>query len=334
MIDPLKFDGKKLKVLDQRKFPGEIDFLKINGVKDCYKAIKKMVVRGAPLIGSAAFCSLAIEFSKRKDFTFNDVEKEAIYLMKARPTAVNLKYAVEHFKKIAKEILKEKDFKEKILKEAKNYIEKEIDNTKKISTHGLSIFKKSSNVLTYCNAGSLATMGEGTAIGVIKSGFKNGFVKKVYVCETRPFLQGMRLTTYELKEEKIPFEVICDNSVSYLMDKGLIDLVIVGADRIARNGDVANKIGTFSLAISAKYFKIPFYVAAPLSSFDFDIESGKEIVIEERNGRELYDMLDKSYINKAYDALYYAFDITPFKLITGIITEKGIIKKASEIDFA
>ena len=324
MSEPLVLKGNRVFVLDQRFLPKRKIYVEIKSADEGFKAIKNMVVRGAPLIGVVAFYSLAIEATKNRNqkSLFEKVEK----ISKARPTAVNLKFACDEFKKVLSENLKGKRLNEIAFEKAVEFHKKEIESTKKIAENGLKLFKKRTRILTYCNAGSLATTGYGTALGVIKYAYEKGLVKEVFSCETRPYLQGLRLTAFELKEAKIPYKVICDNTAGYLMNKKEIDAVVVGADRIASNGDTANKIGTYTLSVLCKENKIPFYVAAPLTSIDFSIKNGDEIAIEERSGKEFYDLLDKEIFDTSYKTIYYGFDVTPAKNISSIITDKGILK--------
>lgn len=324
MSEPIIIKGKKVFVLDQRLLPKTRKMVEIGSADDGFLAIKNMIVRGAPLIGVVAFYSLAIEALKNGE-TKNLLIK-ADKVASARPTAVNLKYAVDQFKNFVLKNHKKKDLSLLIFEKAIKFHQSEIEATKKLAENGVKVFKKKSRILTYCNAGSLATTGLGTALGVIKLAFRKGLVEEVFACETSPYYQGLRLTAFELEEEKIPYKVICDNTAGFVINKKEIDLVIVGADRIAFNGDTANKIGTYTLSVLCKENKIPFYVAAPISTIDFSIKSGSEIKIEERNGKEIYYLLDEKVFNKSYKTLYYGFDITPSKYITSIITDKGIIE--------
>ncbi|MCX7830079.1 MAG: S-methyl-5-thioribose-1-phosphate isomerase [Acidobacteria bacterium] len=323
MAEPLLLKGKRVFVLDQRHLPQEKIFIEIKSAQDGFTVIKDMVVRGAPLIGVVAYYALAIEAKKEKNI--RSLLKKADELSKARPTAVNLKFACDLFKKIVKTNWMKSDFDEIVFEKAKEFHRKEVESTVKMAKNGLQFFGKKSRVLTYCNAGSLATTGYGTALGIIKYAYEKGKIKEVFSCETRPYLQGLRITAFELEESKIPYKVICDNAAGHLMKGKMIDAVVVGADRIASNGDTANKIGTYTLAVLAKENKIPFYVAAPMSTIDFSIKNGDEIKIEEREGKEIYDLLDKNIFKKSYKTLYYGFDVTPAKYITAIITDKGVV---------
>ncbi|MBA3066143.1 S-methyl-5-thioribose-1-phosphate isomerase [bacterium] len=307
--EPLKFAKGELILLDQRKIPEKKTYIRIKTACATAKAIKDMVVRGAPAIGVAAAYGMVLG---RKN-----PEKSAQILIAARPTAVNLKWAVQKMLKV-----KDRSFKtmmrEAILLDKENKKMCEL-----ISKNGAKLIKKSSRVMTHCNAGPLATGGIGTALGIIFAARKN--IETVYVKETRPRLQGARLTAWELKQWRIPCLLISDGMAAHIMKTKRVDAVIVGADRIASNGDSANKIGTYALAISAKYHKVPFYVAAPYSTIDFSAKSGKDIKIEERDEKEMLFLCGKCISAPGVKALNPSFDVTPSSLITAIITERGVI---------
>ncbi len=313
----IRFEDWKLLLLDQRKLPFNEVFVVCNTMEEVANAIKDMVVRGAPAIGITAAYGFAMGIKGGEN-------PETVYktLLNTRPTAVNLKWALDRMMKI----LKDGADTERLKKEAEAIHREDIEVNKKMGEFGASLFDKKVSVLTHCNAGALATGDYGTALGVIRSLHKKGLIEKVLVDETRPYLQGARLTAYEMVKESIPHFVITDNTAGLLMAKGEVDAVIVGADRIAKNGDTANKIGTFMLAVLANYHKIPFYIAAPISTFDTSIESGKEIVIEERGRDEVALINGKPVIPENSPVLHYGFDITPGRLITGFITEKGVLK--------
>ena len=329
-IKPIEFKNGKLILIDQRKLPKIEEYFVCNNYKDVIYAIKNMVVRGAPAIGVSAGYGIAMYVNEEKDYV---KFKENFYKVceefsNSRPTAVNLFWAIDRMKKVFEKV-KDYEFskiKEEFFLEADKIFKEDIDVNKKIGENGKILIKDNSNILTHCNAGALATAGYGTALGVIRSAFYSGKNIHVYVDETRPFLQGARLTAWELMKEKIPCTLICDNMAGFLMKMGKIDLVIVGADRIARNGDTANKIGTYTLAVLAKKHNIPFYVAAPFSTFDFSIENGDKIPIEERDGREITEMFTKDIAPDGVNTFNPAFDVTDAELITAIITEKGILK--------
>lgn len=330
----LYFKNNTLFILDQTKLPQGIKFIPCTKYQQVRDAIMKMKIRGAPAIGVAsaygvalgALCSLTKNIFELK----KEINKIAEEFIKTRPTAVNIKWAVEKMidgLRIADCGLGIDDLKKILVTEAKKIHKEDIETNKKIGKSGADLISDGDVILTHCNAGSLATGGWGTALGVLFAAAKQGKKITVFVDETRPYLQGARLTCFELKNMKIFHYLICDNMAGYFIKKGEINKVITGADRIVKNGDAANKIGTYTLAVLAKENKIPFYIAAPLSSFDKNIPSGDGITIEERNKNEVL------YINKKLIASYNtfvknpAFDITPSKYITAIITEKGIIKK-------
>lgn len=321
MIQPIIWDGKNLKLLDQRKLPFEKEYVKCSTLNDVCFAIKEMVVRGAPAIGVAA--GFGFYFGVVENIKLEDIENR---LLHTRPTAVNLKWAVEKMKKCYL-------LKKELLQEALNLMEEDIKINRQIGKNGAKIINDGDNILTHCNAGSLATAGYGTALGVIRAAKEEGKNIHVYVDETRPYLQGARLTTFELNEENIDNTLICDNMAGFLMWQKKIDKVIVGADRIALNGDVANKIGTYQLAVLASYHNIPFYVAAPLSTFDKMCKSGEFIPIEERDDKEIKEVFGKKITVESQKCYNPAFDITPNSLITGIVTEIGLIKPFEIINY-
>lgn len=324
-----EFENDKLIVLDQRKLPFEKEYFVCSTYQDAYIAIKDMIIRGAPLIGIVAAYGVVLGF---KEIIEKNEDLEKIYeilnhLASSRPTAVNLFWALERMKKVFEEArnLSKSQIYSLLLQEAKKIEDEDKSINKKIGEHGNTLIKQGANILTHCNAGALATGGYGTALGVIREAFFSGKNIHVYVDETRPYLQGARLTAFELSEDKIPNTVICDNMAGYLMKLGKIDCVIVGADRIALNGDTANKIGTYSLSVLAKHHGIPFYVAAPVSTIDFNIKSGLEIPIEERSENEIRFFNGKKIIPDESKVFNPAFDVTPAENITAIITEKGVI---------
>lgn len=291
-----------------------------------------MVVRGAPAIGIAAAFGIAIGAKKINSTSFKDfydrVEEICKVLADTRPTAVNLSWAIDRIKKLIKNNrdLKINILKEIIEKEAIKIMEEDMAICKKMGDLGEKLIKDGDTILTHCNAGALATAGYGTALGILRSARKNGKKINVYVDETRPFLQGARLTAWELNKDKIPVSLITDSMAGYFMRKGDINKVVVGADRIASNGDVVNKIGTYSIAILAMEHNIPFYVAAPVSSLDMSVSSGDDVPIEERDSNEITHFSGKRIAPDGIKVINPAFDITPNRLIDAIITEKGIVK--------
>lgn len=321
------------KMVDQTKIPYEYSFINITSGDDMFSAIRTMIVRGAPAIGIAGAHGinlyaqeLAQKFLTRQEFVQNLLEK-ADYMKTSRPTAVNLMWAVEKQKEVIKNskadiqgIIKE------LIENSIKLENEDIEINKKIGDYGAEVVPKGGTILTHCNAGGLATVGYGTALGVVRSAFAKDNTVQVFADETRPRQQGARITTFELVMDNIPVTLITDGMCSYFMKKGMIDLVVVGADRIAANGDTANKIGTYTVAIAAKYHNVPFYVAAPLSTIDTSIASGAEIPIEERAAEEVTHINGQRICAEGVKIINPGFDVTPNELITGIITEKGIIR--------
>ncbi len=321
------------KMVDQTKFPEHFEYVNITGGEQMFDAIKTMIVRGAPAIGIAGahgVCLFALELAKenfsKEEFIKKLLEK-ADYMASARPTAVNLMWAVEKQKEIIKNSTSDiKGLIEELIENGKKLELEDIEINKKIGDYGAEVVPKGATILTHCNAGALATVGYGTALGVVRSAFANDPSVQVFADETRPRQQGARITTLELTMDGIPVTLITDGMCSYFMKKGMIDMVVVGADRIAANGDAANKIGTYTVAIAAKYHNIPFYVAAPLSTIDTSIKSGDEIVIEERSHDEVTHINGKPICAEGVKVINPGFDVTPHDLIAGIITEKGILR--------
>ena len=320
------------RMVNQTLVPYEYKMVDIKTSRDMFDAIRNMIVRGAPAIGIAGAHGVvlaAMEIEKKtqdKTEFLAELQKHAEYLKSARPTAVNLMWAVDKQLELAKNSTKSiaeivEDLKENGIK-----LENEdVEINKKIGDFGAELVKKGSTILTHCNAGALATVGYGTALGVVRSAFAKDNTIQVFADETRPRLQGARITTFELITDGIPVTLITDGMSGYFMKKGMIDMVVVGADRIASNGDTANKIGTYNLAIAAKYHNIPFYVAAPLSTIDTSINSGDEIPIEERGHEEVTHINGKSICAEGVKVINPGFDVTPNELISGIITEKGVL---------
>lgn len=323
------YENNSLRTIDQRKLPLTEDWIQLKTIDDYFAAIKELKVRGAPAIGiTAAFGVLSaispensIEKIREKGFLAIQT------LSKSRPTAVNLFYALNKMKTILNDLNMRdvQKFKDTIKNGAFSVFDYEIDTCNKMADLGNELISKKMNILTHCNTGMLASPGIGTALGIVYKAFEMKKDIHVYVPETRPLLQGSRLTIYELDKAGIPYTLLTDNMRGYIFNKGLIDIVLVGADRIAINGDTANKIGTYESAVLAKAHNIPFYIAAPVSTIDFSLESGKEIIIECRDANEITSINGKR-ISISTNTINPAFDITPNTLINGIITEKGIIK--------
>jgi len=333
MFKTIEWKNNMVVMIDQRLLPNEEVYRTYMDFLDVAEAIREMVIRGAPAIGVAAAMGIAlgaidVKSKERKEFVkqFNHI---CNVMAHTRPTAVNLFWAIDRMKRVVKENpkLKADELKERLVEEAKRVYEEDIEINRQMGRHGSKLIKNRATVLTHCNAGALATAGYGTALGVIRAAIEEGKKIKVFADETRPFLQGSRLTAWELMKDGIDTTLITDNMSGYMMKKGLIDAVIVGADRIAANGDVANKIGTYSVAVLAKEHKIPFYVAAPISTIDLKIKSGDSIPIEERDIREVTHIKDIPIAPNAVKVKNPAFDVTPNRFVTAIITEKGIVRK-------
>lgn len=332
-ITPIKFENGKLVLLDQRKLPLSEEYLHFDRILDVFSAIRDMVVRGAPAIGIAAAYGMVLSANECNSECCDDIlqkmKKDGEYLKTARPTAVNLSWAVNLMLKKALEIKKRDPvlFKWDLLAEAVKIHEEDIRANKAIGEFSLILLKDKKNILTHCNAGILATSDYGTATAVFYIGKEKDINFKVFADETRPRLQGSRLTAYELIANGIDVTVISDSAAAYLMSRGEIDAVITGADRIASNGDTANKIGTLSVSVNARYFGIPMYIAAPVSTIDMNLESGDLIPIEERDGGEVINRFGVRTAPEGVKVRNPAFDITPAENITAIITEKGIVYK-------
>lgn len=330
MVPTIEWKRGRVRMLDQRRLPQRVLFLEYKDYKGVAQAIKKMVIRGAPAIGIAAAMGVALGAQKIKVKTFEEFYNRLIiiceHLAGTRPTAVNLFWAIKRMRALV-EINKDKkvqDIKRLLITEALNILKEDVEINRAIGRNGAPFIKDGDTILTHCNAGALATGGYGTALGVIRTAWEEGKRIHAYADETRPVLQGARLTVWELMQDGIPVTLITDNMAGYLMKRGKINLCIVGADRIAANGDTANKIGTYSVAVLAKEHGIPFYVAAPLSTIDPTISSGDEIPIEERDQREVTHIWGRVQIApKDVRVVNPAFDVTPASYITAIITEKG-----------
>lgn len=326
----IEWKNDKVILIDQRKLPMEEVYVEYEDYKSLADAIKLMVVRGAPAIGVAAAMGVALGAlgidAKSHDEFVQKMEKVCQTLIDARPTAVNLPWAVARMKKLyeSKADLSIDQLKQNIVNEALAIFEEDIQLCKKIGEHGSQIIQDGETILTHCNAGALATAGQGTALSPIYEAIKQGKKVKVFADETRPFLQGARLTSWELQKNGVDVTLISDVAAASIMRSGLIQRVIVGADRIVANGDFANKIGTYSVALAAKEHKIPLYVAAPFSTIDWQMKSGSEIPIEERPENEVSFFLNQRTAPEGVKVRNPAFDVTPHELVTGIITEKGV----------
>ena len=329
-IETLRWVKDHLEMIDQRILPSDFQYISYNSASAVAKGIRSMVVRGAPAIGCAAAYGVALEALKLQNANAVEFSKgiESAYevLAKSRPTAANLFWAIDRMRSRISEIQgSPKEIADILLLEAHEVLREDIEINQTMGSFGEKLIEDGSNVLTHCNAGALATAGHGTALGVIRSAVEAGKKISVIADETRPFLQGARLTAWEMVQEGIPITLISDNMSGHLMKTGQVDVVVVGTDRVAGNGDVANKIGTYMVAIAAKRHNIPFYVACPLSTIDRSIESGSDIPIEERPIEEVTGYRDYQWAAEGVSVRNPAFDVTPAELVSGLITEKGII---------
>ena len=331
-IRPIKYSDGVLRLVDQRRLPTEEIWLEYTGYLEVAEAIRSMVVRGAPAIGVTAaygayLGALAIKAETFADF-IGEFDQVCAVLAGTRPTAINLCWALDRMKSLVHANADQPvgNLKIGLEYEAMAINEEDIRINMKMGRHGAALLPEQVRILTHCNAGALATAGYGTALGVIRAAVAAGKQVSVFADETRPFLQGSRLTAWELLQDNIQTTLICDNMAGYLMSKGAIDAVIVGADRIAANGDVANKIGTYTVAVLAKEHNIPFYVAAPISTIDMKIEDGSQIPIEQRDIREVTHIGEQQLAPSGIAVLNPAFDVTPARLVSAIITEHGVAK--------
>lgn len=304
-VEPIRWKGDSLELLDQRLLPEKLVYLKCANAVEVAQAIRDMVVRGAPAIGCAAAFGVVLDQGSEKSFQV---------LAASRPTAVNLFWALERMRKATN-----------LRAEAEAIFTEDLAGNRAMGKLGSALIPDRARVMTHCNAGALATAGYGTALGVLRAAHDAGKRISVLVNETRPYLQGARLTAWEMVQENIPCTLITDNMAGHLISRGEVDVVIVGADRIAANGDVANKIGTYTLAVLARRHNIPFYVAAPLSTFDPAIPDGSHIPIEERSADEVTGYRGERWAPEGVKVRNPAFDVTPAELVTGIVTEKGVI---------
>ncbi|MGO1470010.1 MAG: S-methyl-5-thioribose-1-phosphate isomerase [Tissierella sp.] len=331
-INTIEFKDNILYLIDQRVLPVKTEFFACKDYKEVEFAIRDMVVRGAPAIGATAAYGVVLaanEFkNEEKDVFLKKMEEALDFLNRSRPTAVNLMWAIKRMKELIEENkdLANSEIAQKILKEAETIYNEDIETNKAMARHGNEIVEKGATILTHCNTGALATVEYGTALGVIREAHNTGKDIFVYADETRPRLQGGKLTAWELVQEGIPAKLIVDSVAATLIRDGKIDVILTGADRVANNGDAANKIGTFMLSVIAKAYNVPFYIVAPTTTIDFEMESGKGIEIEERDGEEVTHINGNRIAPEGIEVYNPAFDVTPHENITGIITEKGIIR--------
>jgi len=331
MVKTIVWKDNQVVMIDQRKLPMRERYVVCKDYRSVIRAIKGLVIRGAPAIGVAAAMGVALGALKIRTTGMDHFKTrfDAICreMVAARPTAANLSWAVERMKQVADEAIQRgvKWAKSRLVEEARKILEEDITINQTIGRYGQRLLKDGTRVLTHCNAGALATGGYGTALGVVRAAVEAGKRIEVFADETRPFLQGARLTAWELKASGIPVTVITDNAAGYFMQQRKVDAVIVGADRIAANGDVAKKIGTYMVAVLARTHKIPFYVAAPMSTIDVSIKSGKEILIEQRDEKEVTHFQGRRTAPNGVAAGNPSFDVTPHRYVSAIITEKGIM---------
>ncbi len=331
-VETINWKNGKVRYIDQTLLPGRLEFVECDNTSKLWKAIKTLAIRGAPAIGIAGALGMVLGANSCKTESrgvfLRDLRRQVKYLASSRPTAVNLFWALARMENVAESNIDKpvSAIRKLLLKEALQILEDDKKNCRAMARHGAGLVKAGDTILTHCNAGGLATADYGTALGVLFESKRLGKRIKVYVDETRPLLQGARLTAWELIHENIDTTLICDNMAASLMAKGKIDKIFVGADRIASNGDTANKIGTYSLAVLAKHHGVPFYVVAPISTFDLDIRTGRDIPIEERGGDEVRTLMGRMIAPRNVKVYNPAFDVTPNRLIRAIITEKGILR--------
>jgi len=332
MTPTIQWTGDSIRLIDQTRLPGELAYVECRDLASLWRAIRTLTVRGAPALGAAGALGvyLAVKDSKAGEYESlrREIDEACEYLGSSRPTAVNLFWAMDRMQRCARSNsrLPAAKIKSLLLEEALAVMEEDRAVCRRIGAGGAELLADGQTVLTHCNAGALATVDFGTALGVIYAAKETGKRIKVYVDETRPLLQGARLTAWELMDRGIDATLICDNAAAAVMAQGKIDAVIVGADRIAANGDTANKIGTYSVAVLASHHRIPFYVAAPASTFDLAAASGRAIPIEERPGEELTESFGRRTAPKGVKTYTPAFDVTPGELVSAFITERGVIR--------
>lgn len=336
MIKTVEWTSEGVRMLDQRLLPTEEKYLVLRSYEEVADAIKNMVVRGAPAIGVSAAMGLALGANQSVGTSVADLEYDFKFMCKVmaatRPTAVNLFWAIERMKAVIEKAKSDnvhdvEEIRKRLTTEALTIFQDDIDANRALGKFGGELIADGATVLTHCNAGALATAGDyGTALGVIRGAIDAGKRVAVIADETRPFLQGARLTAWELEKDKIPVTVITDNMAGHVMKQGKVDCVVVGADRIAANGDAANKIGTYMVAVLAKQHNIPFYVAAPISTIDLATATGEDIPIEERDPKEVTHIRDQQLTPDGVGAHNFAFDVTPHELIAAIITDRGVAR--------
>lgn len=332
VLEPIRWNDGTLELLDQRQLPEQTIYLNLNTVQEVWDAIRNLAVRGAPAIGIAAAFGVVLgvqHFPGPPSALADEALRHAAHLATSRPTAVNLFWALDRMKERAKALASTvgstREAVEALLAEAKQIQAEDIETNRRIGEHALTLFQDGMGVLTHCNAGGLATSKYGTALAPFYLALEQGIALKVYADETRPVLQGARLTAFELQQAGVDVTLITDNMAAHVMSKGWVQAVIVGTDRVAANGDVANKIGTYGVAVLAKAHNIPFYVACPMSTIDLSTPTGASIPIEERHADEVTVGFGKRTAPEGVKVYNPAFDITPSELVTAIVTERGIV---------
>ncbi|MGD6817489.1 S-methyl-5-thioribose-1-phosphate isomerase [Metabacillus sp. 113a] len=319
-----------ISMLDQQKLPAAAEYIRLNNIKDVWEAIQSLKVRGAPAIGITAAFGLALSASRYSEteigLFLKRLKKEQEYLAGSRPTAVNLSWALNRLLKSCGNVQSVNEAKTNLIHEAIQIQAEDEETCRQIGEHALKLFSKNDRILTICNAGSIATARYGTALAPFYLAKEQNFPLQVFACETRPVLQGSRLTAWELMQAGVDVTLITDSMAAFTIKNKKISAIITGADRIAKNGDTANKIGTYNLAILANAFSIPFYIAAPLSTFDLNMEVGEQIPIEERDAKEITHIAGTQVSPDGVQVFNPAFDVTPAELITGIVTEKGVMR--------
>jgi methylthioribose-1-phosphate isomerase len=332
-VQTLRWTGERLELIDQRGLPARVDYVECASAAEVATAIRDMVVRGAPAIGCAAAFGVALEAQRTGGRPRPEqnaaLESAFAALAASRPTAVNLFWALDRMREAlaAAGSARSSEVAGRLLRAAQDLLDADLETNRAIGAAGAALVPDVARIMTHCNAGALATAGHGTALGVVRSARDQGKRISVIASETRPYLQGARLTAWEMVQEKIPVTLITDSMAGHLMRRGDVDLVIVGADRVAANGDVANKIGTYPLAVLAARHGLPFYVAAPISTIDAEMPSGDAIPIEERNASEVTGYGGLRWAPEGVRVANPAFDITPAELVTGLITERGVIAR-------
>jgi len=330
-VETLRWRDGRLELIDQRLLPGRVEYLSCSSAAEVAVAIRSMAVRGAPAIGCAAAFGIALEARREKARSpaqFPEAMEAAFRLLAgSRPTAVNLFWALDRMRAVLARAGDPGDAAERLTEAALALLDSDIETNRAIGRAGAALVPDGARVLTHCNTGALATAGHGTALGVVRSARDAGKRISVIASETRPYLQGARLTAWELMQERIPVTLITDGTAGHLMSRGKVDLVIVGADRIAANGDVANKIGTYALSVLAERHRVPFYVAAPLSTIDISIPDGSAIPIEERGAAEVTGYAGVRWAPEGVAVANPAFDVTPAALVSALVTEKGVVER-------